>query len=557
MTAPLVAPPLPAPRRWRRLGDISAEGRPSVSWSSALPSASEDALRLRIFSRRLRRRLAALPADLPARLAQALGEVFPIEHRPRPRLGSVLVHPDGERRALTLVRPRTVFGRDPGCDVRLPSPAVAARQCEVRLTPRGATLLALAPGLSLDGAPVDSDRLRPLPAGAVLDLPPYRLLVGALGGEVETAKASVRVSGVAPWLGAEPLGALAPGCDWLQITSGDWRGVVAVPVAWLDLAAEVFGLDDPAEKGSDGRSGGRPDGVDRSLLGYLASEVARRVTELVGVDGRVAGPFAAPQAEQLLELDDPPRSGPRSGTWAMARVDTALGGTDAETAVVWREDAASPGPPGLDDLEIPVAVDLGHTRLAAADLDALAPGDAILPDRWPSGTWPAPSVEGLPEAPEAPPGNDAVGLRIAAAAGPRRASAVLQRDGDALVLDIASPWAPEAPELMEGDSMESPRTETTGTEPTGNETSVVQASEAAIGDGVEVTLGFELERLHVPIGELRTWREGETIRLDRGPDDPIRLVLRQRGGDRLLGQGRVVVVDGRLAVVVESWGAAP
>ena len=87
-------------------------------------------------------------------------------------------------------------------------------------------------------------------------------------------------------------------------------------------------------------------------------------------------------------------------------------------------------------------------------------------------------------------------------------------------------------------------------------TSHSSKAEPMLGDDVEVTICFELERLHVPLGELRTWREGEAVRLDRGIDEPIRLVLRQPGGDRLLGHGRVVVLDGLLGVVVESWATS-
>lgn len=43
----------------------------------------------------------------------------------------IRVRPDGKTNTLTLKRERTVFGREAGCDVRVPSPEVSRRHCEV------------------------------------------------------------------------------------------------------------------------------------------------------------------------------------------------------------------------------------------------------------------------------------------------------------------------------------------------------------------------------------------------------------------------------------------
>lgn len=72
-------------------------------------------------------------------------------------------------------------------------------------------------------------------------------------------------------------------------------------------------------------------------------------------------------------------------------------------------------------------------------------------------------------------------------------------------------------------------------------------------DELEVTVAFELARLPVPLRELADWREGGLVRLDHRPEDPIRLVLHHGGRSRLLGYGRVVVVDERLGIQIDRW----
>lgn len=74
-----------------------------------------------------------------------------------------------------------------------------------------------------------------------------------------------------------------------------------------------------------------------------------------------------------------------------------------------------------------------------------------------------------------------------------------------------------------------------------------------VPDELEAELSFELDRITVPLGELVTWQTGSTVLLERSAEDPIRIVLHQAGGPRLIGRGRVVLVDGQLGVQIEQW----
>ena len=70
---------------------------------------------------------------------------------------------------------------------------------------------------------------------------------------------------------------------------------------------------------------------------------------------------------------------------------------------------------------------------------------------------------------------------------------------------------------------------------------------------LETMVSFELDRIAVPLGELLSWQPGATVRLQRAPEDPLRIVLRQAGQERLLGYGRVVVVDEKIGIQIERW----
>lgn len=67
---------------------------------------------------------------------------------------------------------------------------------------------------------------------------------------------------------------------------------------------------------------------------------------------------------------------------------------------------------------------------------------------------------------------------------------------------------------------------------------------------LELQVVIELDRVPVTLGQLQTWKAGHCITLQRGPEDPIRLVLETPVQRRVLAEGRVVVVDGRLGIEI-------
>ena len=68
---------------------------------------------------------------------------------------------------------------------------------------------------------------------------------------------------------------------------------------------------------------------------------------------------------------------------------------------------------------------------------------------------------------------------------------------------------------------------------------------------LELQVAIELDRFPVTVGELQRWRVGEILNLRQGPDDPVRLVVETGLARRVLAEGRVVVVNGKLGIEIQ------
>jgi flagellar motor switch/type III secretory pathway protein FliN len=67
-------------------------------------------------------------------------------------------------------------------------------------------------------------------------------------------------------------------------------------------------------------------------------------------------------------------------------------------------------------------------------------------------------------------------------------------------------------------------------------------------DDLELQVAVELERFPVALRDLESWRVGEVLRLRQGPGDPVRLVMETGLQRRVVAEGRVVLVEGRLGI---------
>jgi type III secretion protein Q len=70
-------------------------------------------------------------------------------------------------------------------------------------------------------------------------------------------------------------------------------------------------------------------------------------------------------------------------------------------------------------------------------------------------------------------------------------------------------------------------------------------------DAVPVTLGFELGKLALPLGDIRTLGAGTVLLLDGG--SPASVAITSAG--QALGRGEIVDVAGQLGIRITHWGS--
>lgn len=69
-------------------------------------------------------------------------------------------------------------------------------------------------------------------------------------------------------------------------------------------------------------------------------------------------------------------------------------------------------------------------------------------------------------------------------------------------------------------------------------------------EDLEVQVSVELDRFPATLADLERWCPGEVLALRQGPGDPVRLVMETGLQRRVIAEGRVVVVEGRLGIEV-------
>jgi type III secretion protein Q len=86
----------------------------------------------------------------------------------------------------------------------------------------------------------------------------------------------------------------------------------------------------------------------------------------------------------------------------------------------------------------------------------------------------------------------------------------------------------------------------------GQEVAPQEGADEAVLDQVSVTLVFELGRVSLPLGQVRTLGPQTVLTLDGGNPAAIGIVC----GGRSVGSGEVVDVDGVLGIRITQWGGA-
>lgn len=486
-------------------------------WGSALPEAQAPQLlarRLRPLARRTR---DALPRDLVAAVEAALAA----EWLPTARAAGAVrlaIEDGGEpERAETFVGDVVRIGGGESCQVRL-ADAEAAEICELRRTGDGWSVFAIETGVPtlLNGNPVEPHQGVPIAPGDQLEVGKAycTVLVDERPGP---GLPRVRLLELLAVSRGDPLVALGRDEDrWVEVRIDDWRGYLCLREPWIAAAYRCLGYAAPADE----IAWHNP--VDASLTAFALQRLAMHVAATTGADMEVGPPREAAALAGRLE---------GHGGWLAARLAVEDGDAAFSSVVVWSAGWAQSRPRAsrrehLQALPFSVHILGGRASLDLGELGALEPGDVLIPDEW----LPRSRRDGSLEGP--------VSLRLQRWWRPARL--MLGERGAQIELDEQG-WT-DVDEKEQG-MTESPE--------------AIAEPGGGIEEELEVTLSFELDRIAVPLKELSTWDEGTTLALERAPDGPLRILLHHAGGVRVVGRGRVVVVEGKLGIQIENWRPGP
>jgi type III secretion protein Q len=300
----------------------------------------------------------------------------------------------------------------------------------------------------------------------------------------------------------------------------EWAGAVFV----LQLPAEATAQCLEAVLAAELGDGVRIDTLPPELATAAVTAALRQVLDGLQSLGR--------GAPQLVALQTTPVEVTPRDTAAFAHVCELLlraeAGPQAIAGVLWTDTlgllllaglvarrAPQPGP--LDEaLPLALRAEIGHSRLSAGDLAALAPGDVLLLD--------------------------------AAWTGPRRVL-WLSADGRAgLHVQLSAPaddtadGTPPAPPSL---TVLSPWT---ATMPVADNAVDPATFSAASLDDVPLRVSFDLGELTLTLAQLRAMQPGQVLELGH----PLAGAVRIRANGALVGDGELVEVDGQLGVSVRT-----
>lgn len=484
------------------------------SWREVLRRVSPKSRATEAARRRATRAYEAIPEELFEKIADSIGEWWPLRPRKQAGLQVVLVHPDGRRQKIALFQRVIRIGRDASNHIQLAADTVSSRHCEIRFDDDRLWLVDLSSsnGTKLNGYELEPYEPRPLTSRDKIELRPFRLVVGSLSERFEDPESKLKALAVR-WRPQPPLDSVGGDALWFKARGGKWQGWIRLPESWLTWAWRALDQDPPTPITAE-----RHHEVDMAVTSYLLGRIGSSVEERTGF------PVSLSSLQKLEDVDLPVDA---SG-WLALEIELSLGSKTFMVDVIWPEtQSAEPDQDSswLADLPFEISVLAGRLKLAPQDLKSIDPGDILMPDTW----WPTDWIE-QPEGSLGP-----VRLRLQSWNRP----ADLRFEKGFYHLSLGRGW--QVAPL--GEPMTDDQTVQTNLE---DET-------LGVPDELEVTVAFELERLSVPLKELTAWQEGQTLQLRKTPEDPVRILLLQGSGPRVLGYGRVVVVEDRLGLQIDRW----
>jgi flagellar motor switch/type III secretory pathway protein FliN len=457
-----------------------------------------------------RRRLlgtAEVWADRGQRVARALPRallgLWPLGSPEAVSVRMTFEGPEGARTLLLDQFPLRI-GRGDACGLQLPHAAVSTEHAEIRLERGQAFLMDLRStnGTRRNGEAATPLQPVPLQPGDRIGIGPFTLTLLGLTLGARAAALETRGSEARPRPIEGLFRAAHPTDRFLRVRMGGGVLFLRVPAAFMraswqrttGLPSDALG---PMEEGA-------------AL--YVFDRVARGLSAELGEDIELSGWLLPGDAEREAQGSD---------LWLVSDLlvksgDTAFV-TNAFLPVPKVSEAAAFTPP--NDLAFPASLCLGVVRLRPADLAELEPGDALIPDVF----WPRHFLEDAAEL-----GPAWLKVRSFWFGG------ALLRSEAGVSLRLGEPWLSSPGEDW------------------------LMAEDDATSDGpaslplneLELTVSLELLRFPATLGDLAKWRAGEVLPLAAGPQDPVRLVVETGLQRRVLAEGRVVMVNGKLGVEI-------
>lgn len=499
--------------RWSFAGPDQTIGK----WVEALPHPTESQRRAEELAAAAELALDGLPPDLIAQVEECVARHW----APRATAGASVVcvlesltDDSSEPREVVLAGPVVRLGRGDSCHVVLPDDELEAEHCEIFLDESGIRIVDLGSdsGTTLDGEKVPPNEPCEAVSGNVVGLGGYRLRIGDLE-PASPVSARLRRGGVLaiPNPEAHPFSALARW--WVPLRIGSWRGAVGIGETWIESAYRSLGTSVPENVGLESA-------LDRAVTSFALERMASDLATSAGLPVEVGEPSDV--------ANIPPEESKQPQGWLAASFDVEVDGHVLPSVAAWPAAAAPRQRPAwLSDLRFEVSVLGGFANLEPSELGDLEQGDIVVPDNW------------LPEATDTQ-GEAEGAVVIALDRWIHRGN--VNRRAENQTLELTAPNWMESPGGIE---MLTNKTELTDTAAEGPIESIERE--------LEITLAFELDRVAVPLKELAAWREGATVTLDRTPSDPVRLLLYDGAGARVVGTGTVVVVEDRLGVRLDEW----
>ncbi|MBI2841473.1 MAG: FHA domain-containing protein [Acidobacteria bacterium] len=498
----------------RKVAAVSpAAGSAGRSWASALLTVDPAAALRRARVAALTREIQGWGSQFAPVLSKAFETWWPFEGPAEFTLRLQLVDPQTGERALELHQSPLRVGRGDACHIQLPSSTVSTEHAEILVD--GGTVwlkdLRSTNGTRRNGQVLEANARVALEPGDRVEVGPYKLTFNELD---RTPRASVpiqvRASKPRPLETEHPFRLLGHDGDrWARVLWSGREAWVRLPAAWM-RACWVRLVETLAELPWEA------DAMEDGIAQFVLLQVANEAGDALRMPVQVAGWMTTAEAEAVAADR---REWLHSDVWT--------GRPPAEIAVSVlvpiRDDTIPMGERvDVDDLPLPLSICAGIIRLRVADWRGVEPGDALVPDQWlPTGFVPG----------DLRPGDWGIAY---ARTGRFWHTGRLRAEDGRLRLCFENLWAQTPGGEFLVAEQDKPSIE----------------SESVPIQDLELQLVIELDRIPVTVGEMKSWRVGQCVNLERGPDDLVRLVAETGLQRRVMAEGRVVLVNNKLGIEI-------